>query len=59
MDKQNYTVKDLANRWHISEVVLRHKLAAGNIPAFKVGRNWLVTAATVSAVENNILPNQI
>lgn len=56
MEKPNYTISELAKRWHISEVTLRHKLASGIIPAFKVGRNWLVTAATVSAVENNTLP---
>ena len=59
MDKQNYTVKELSKRWRISEVNLRQHLIKGRIPAFKIGRCWLVTAATVSAVENNILPNQI
>jgi len=53
---ETFTVADLVKRWQVHEVTLRRMLERGELPAFKLGRSWRITAATVAAVEQNELP---
>ena len=56
MQYDTYTPADLAERWHVHIITVRRMLESGKLPGFKIGNNWRVTAETVSAVEQNILP---
>jgi len=56
MDKPNYTINDLAQRWRLHEVTLRKLLEHGKLPGFKLGHQWRIPAAVVEAVETNALP---
>ena len=58
MQSATYTVSDLVKRWQVHEVTLRRMLERGELPGFKIGHQWRITAATVAAYENNALPIQ-
>ena len=58
MTNQTFTVSDLAQRWQLHEVTLRRLLETGEIPGFKVGHQWRITAAVVEAIETSTLPIQ-
>ena len=50
-----YTIADLVERWQISSRTLLRKLKSGELPGFKLGHQWRITAATVTAVETNTI----
>ncbi len=42
---------DLAHRWQLSEETIRKMIVRGEIPAFRIGKQWRVTEETVKWIE--------
>jgi excisionase family DNA binding protein len=42
-----YRVQELAKRWGVSSPVIVRAIKAGSLPAFRVGRTWLIHAGPV------------
>jgi excisionase family DNA binding protein len=47
----SYTIADLAHRWQLSEETIRKMIVRGDIPAFRIGKQWRVTEETVKWIE--------
>ena len=52
-----YTVPELAERWKVHTVTIYRMLERRELPGFKLGKAWRISAATVTAYEQ-ALPNQ-
>jgi excisionase family DNA binding protein len=50
-EKQVFSTKDLAERWDMHEDTVRSSIKRGTIPAFRVGRAYLISAAVVEKLE--------
>lgn len=47
----SFTIADLAHRWQLSEETIRKMIVRGDIPAFRIGKQWRVTEETVKWIE--------
>lgn len=51
-----YSINKLAERWEISGTQIRHLIASGKLPAFKLGETlWRIRAETVEQFERDAL----
>lgn len=51
MEKETYTLKELAERWGLNKITLNRWAKAGKIKYFKVGNKFLVKREEVERVE--------
>ena len=51
MQNETYTVPELAEYWKISPFTVYRMLERKELPGFKIGRKWRISAATVVAYE--------
>lgn len=58
MDNQadTYTVAELAKHWKVSPMTIYRMLDRKELPGFKIGTAWRITARTVAAYEELALP---
>ena len=47
-----YTPRTLADRWTCNEKTIRLMIARGELPAFRCGKQWRISAETVSQWES-------
>lgn len=59
MDNEPFTVPELAERWKVHPITVYRLLEKRELPGFKIGKAWRISAATVEAYEQNTLPNTI
>lgn len=53
MSKETYTVPELADHWKVHPITVYRLLERRELPGFKVGKAWRISAATVSAYEES------
>ena len=53
MERLTYTLKEAAEAANLSEPVMRELLCNENVPAFRVGRRWVIPKDTFSEWLNN------
>ena len=59
MPYDTYTVPELARRWKVHTVTIYRMLERRELPGFKIGKAWRVSADTVTAYEQlTTLPNK-
>ena len=51
METQTYTVPELAAYWKVSPFTVYRLLERRELPGFKIGKTWRISAATVRAYE--------
>ena len=51
MEKETYTLRELAERWGLNKLTLNRWAKAGKIKAFKVGNKFLVKKEEVERIE--------
>jgi excisionase family DNA binding protein len=51
-----YTVKEVAQRLKVEPQTVRHWIRDGTLRAFKVGRTWRITAASVANLVDGVEP---
>ena len=51
MEKETYTLKELAERWSLNKMTLNRWAKAGKIKCFRVGNKFLVKKEEVERIE--------
>ena len=51
MEKETYTLKELAERWGLNKITLNRWAKSGKINYFKVGNKFLVKREEVERIE--------
>lgn len=51
MEKETYTLKELAERWSLNKMTLNRWAKSGKIKCFKAGNKFLVKKAEVERIE--------
>jgi excisionase family DNA binding protein len=47
----SYTVAELAERWNCTGETVRRMIRRGDLPAFRLGREWRILEETVTWIE--------
>ena len=47
-----YTVSELSSLWNVHNRTILRAIAAGKLPAFRVGRDWRVKACEVTRIKS-------
>ncbi|KAA9133168.1 helix-turn-helix domain-containing protein [Marinihelvus fidelis] len=50
--RQALTVNELSQRWGCHPITIRRLISGGNLPAFRVGREWRIRAKEVERHES-------
>ena len=58
-DNKTYTVPELADHWKVSPFTVYRLLERRELPGFKIGKVWRISAATVTAYEQLNLPVKV